>query len=757
MGDVHASFSARRPLLATVAAAALLGSTLIASPAAATQPVPPTNPEIRGTESLEPATDRFIVTFRDTAEISSTNRNQAYDAAAAALGAEATELFRTGAGASVITVDKDLSATEADALVASLSEAPAVEHVERDVLLAPASITPDDEFYNYQWNLWESVGGVNAPAAWEITEGENQVVAVIDTGITAHRDLTPAVLPGYDLISEPAMARDGDGRDPDPQDEGDWSDGSICDARNSTWHGTHVAGTVAATGNNGMGISGVAPAAKIVPVRVLGECGGYMSDIADGIIWAAGGELPGIPVNPNPANVINLSLGGRSPCSAYMQGAVDYANSRNAVVVVAAGNNNEPVANQQPANCENIIAVGATGPTGSRAYYSNYGAGIDIMAPGGVTTHSLYDGILSTLDMGLTVSEPEYEFYAFYQGTSMAAPHVAGAAALLLSMKPQWTPAQVEAHLKATARPLPNGCYPYCGPELLDMGAAVAVPLTAAPVPTISGNTTAGSTLTAVPGTWAPHPVTLTYAWFRGNTLVPQATGPEYALTAADVGRTIRVEVTGTKPGYSRSVRSSAPTAPVAVPFADVPVGTVFFDEMAWLAATGISTGWTEANGTRTYRPLQPVNRDVMAAFMYRLAGSPEFTAPPTSPFADVPTDHVFYKEITWLASTGISKGWTEAVGRPTYRPLQPVNRDVMAAFMYRLAGSPEFTAPRTSPFADVPTNHVFYKEITWLASTGISTGWNEPAGRPTYRPVRAVNRDVMAAFMYRFDAQFRP
>ncbi|GAB2713637.1 hypothetical protein GCM10027038_09780 [Arthrobacter bambusae] len=181
--------------------------------------------------------------------------------------------------------------------------------------------------------------------------------------------------------------------------------------------------------------------------------------------------------------------------------------------------------------------------------------------------------------------------------------------------------------------------------------------------------------------------------------------------------------------------------------FNDVGSDNQFFTEIRWLAKAGVSTGWAQDN---TYRPLQPVNRDAMAAFMYRLAGKPEFTPPATSPFADVATDNQFYKEITWLAAQGISTGWVEAGGTKTYRPLQPVNRDAMAAFMYRYAGKPAYSAPGTPQFFDVGVGSQFYAEISWLASAGVSTGYVDH----TYRPVQPVNRDAMAAFMYRFIAR---
>ncbi|MEV8139739.1 S-layer homology domain-containing protein, partial [Pseudarthrobacter oxydans] len=134
-------------------------------------------------------------------------------------------------------------------------------------------------------------------------------------------------------------------------------------------------------------------------------------------------------------------------------------------------------------------------------------------------------------------------------------------------------------------------------------------------------------------------------------------------------------------------------------------------------------------------------------------AGSPAYVPSATSPFTDIATNHAFYKEITWLAATGISNGWTEPDGTKTYRPTLAVSREAMAAFMYRLAGSPAYVPSATSPFTDIATNHAFYKEITWLAANGISNGWTEPDGTKTYRPTLAVSREAMAAFMYRLSA----
>jgi hypothetical protein len=201
----------------------------------------------------------------------------------------------------------------------------------------------------------------------------------------------------------------------------------------------------------------------------------------------------------------------------------------------------------------------------------------------------------------------------------------------------------------------------------------------------------------------------------------------------------------------SVQIETAAEVAPVPVSFRDVTSGTQFYSEISWLADRGISTGWVEGDGSRTYRPLSPVARDAMAAFLYRLDGKPAFDPPAISPFTDVDASNQFYKEITWLAARGISTGWTEPNGTRTFRPLQPVNRDAMAAFLYRYAGSPWYQSPSSSPFIDISTGNQFYQQITWLASRGISTGWDVGSGCRAFGPVQPVARDAMAAFMYRF------
>jgi serine protease len=271
-------------------------------------------------------------------------------------------------------------------------------------------------------------------------------------------------------------------------------------------------------------------------------------------------------------------------------------------------------------------------------------------------------------------------------------------------------------------------------------------------VPTIKGNLAVGSNLTAVPGTWSSEPDSLSYQWYRSGASISGAIDAGYKLVIADVGTSVTVRVTGVKAGYGTASSESAPVSVAAPqPFRDTSEGSAFSPEITWLATAGISQGWAEPDGTRTFRSAEPVNRDQMAAFLYRLAGSPDFVPPASSPFADIPTSHAFYREISWLAEQGISTGWWEADGTKTFRPGATVNRDQMAAFIYRHAGSPDYVPEAQSRFADISTEHGFYKEISWLAKNGISNGWAESDNSRTFRPGASILRDQMAAFMYRY------
>lgn len=374
----------------------------------------------------------------------------------------------------VMRVDQTLSAADAHSLMQEMVATGNIEYIEIDQMLQPFA-TPNDPQYSSQWHYFESAGGINAPTAWDKATGSGVVVAVLDTGYRPHSDLNANILQGYDMISNLSVANDGGGRDSDARDPGDAVSANECgythSARSSSWHGTHVAGTVAAVSNNGQGVAGVAYDAKVVPVRVLGKCGGLTSDIADGIIWASGGSVSGVPNNSNPADVINMSLGGQGACSSTTQNAINTARANGATIVIAAGNSNANSANFNPGNCSGIINVASVGRNGGRAYYSNYGSNIDVAAPGGAQSFANDpEGILSTYNSGSNT--PSSDSYAYSQGTSMAAPHVAGVAALIKQAKPSASPDEVESILKSTARSFPATCSS-CGSGIIDASAAV--------------------------------------------------------------------------------------------------------------------------------------------------------------------------------------------------------------------------------------------------------------------------------------------
>ncbi|MDP5035693.1 MAG: S8 family serine peptidase [Alishewanella sp.] len=376
----------------------------------------------------------------------------------------------------VFSAERRLSAAETETLLNQLSQDDDVELVEEDMLLQP-TLAPNDTQYANQWHYYENTGGIRAPAAWDKATGQGVVVAVLDTGYRPHVDLNANLLPGYDMISDAFIGNDGNARDSDARDPGDWTNVGECGGgqptsfRASSWHGTHVAGTVAAVSNNNTGVAGVAFNAKVVPVRVLGKCGGYTSDIADGIIWASGGSVSGVPANANPASVINMSLGGSGSCNSTTQSAINQARSRGTVIVVAAGNDNGNANNFNPGNCSGVVNVASTNRQGGRAYYSNTGSSVDVAAPGGAMSSSNDpSGVLSTYNSGSTT--PANDSYGYSQGTSMAAPHVAGIAALIKQAKPNATPDQIEDILKTSARSFPASCSG-CGVGLVDANAAV--------------------------------------------------------------------------------------------------------------------------------------------------------------------------------------------------------------------------------------------------------------------------------------------
>ncbi len=433
--------------------------------------------------------DRFIVTYRDSDRSAKQATASKLPEVSSRLAMGINPMRTLSTGADVIRTDRKLDAAQSKQLMVELMKDPNVLVVEVDRRMKPLFV-PNDPLYAQQWHYKNGPGGANLEPAWDITRGDGIVVGVIDTGITPHSEFAGQLVPGYDFIGDVDTAADGDGRDADANDPGDWHDGECSffgTPDDSSWHGTHVAGTIAALTDNGVGTAGVAPNAKILPLRALGKCGGFTSDVIDAITWGSGGAVAGLPANANPAEVLNMSLGGSGACSVAEQTAINAAVARGTTIVVAAGNSGGDAASQSPASCNNVIAVSAVGPTGNRASYSSYGPVVDVAAPGGSGAAPAADNVLSALNLGLTTQAAEG--YAWYAGTSMASPHVAGIVALIqsASSSPK-TPAEVKKIIENTAYAnggFPGGCsYALpCGTGIVDATAAVRVANGTDPLP----------------------------------------------------------------------------------------------------------------------------------------------------------------------------------------------------------------------------------------------------------------------------------
>ncbi len=592
----------KQNLRINVLAAAVLSLSVGASAYAAGLPV---KEPARQASTAQQGSERIIVKYR-TGTAAATDRSAKLAAVTSAvsrasLGATASRaaaaspqhLRRLGTGADVIRLQGKLSAAELQKVLKEIQADPSVQYAAVDVKLQradlrakeTAQLVPNDQYYaQYQWHLHSATGGVNAPAAWDVAQGEGVVVAVLDTGILPqHPDFAAGtLLEGYDFISDAETSRrPTDERVPGALDYGDWVEndnecyaGSL--AEDSSWHGTHVSGTVAEATNNGIGMAGLAYKAKVLPVRVLGKCGGYLSDIADAITWASGGTVAGVPANPNPAEVINMSLGGGGACDPAYQDAINGAVSRGTTVVVAAGNQASNASGYRPASCANVIAVGATRITGGIASYSNFGAAVDLSGPGGGGGVDGNPGgyVWQAGYNGLTTPTSGAYSYMGMGGTSMASPHVAAVAALVQGAlasagKDPLTPAQLETLLKQSARTFPvtiPAATPI-GSGIVDAKAAVdkaleepctvdcapdATPLTNRVA--VSGLSGAGGSETLYSFEAAAGKVVsfLTYGG-SGNVSLYVSAGEEPTATDFDAK--------SARPGNSETVRFTAPVA----------------------------------------------------------------------------------------------------------------------------------------------------------------------------------------------------
>ncbi len=412
----------------------------------------------------------------------------------AAVARRLPALRPVGRDQQLLSFERPLAGAEARALIQRLKARPDVDWVEVNTRERRLQ-TPTDPYFadgSQWWLQGKSGSNLNALAdrkrgaagfhtAWLQPGGTGSAtvpIAVLDTGISPHPDLDARVLPGYDFVSDIKFGNDGDGRDADPTDPGDWVslqdltdrhfDG--CGVASSSWHGTVIAGMVAAVTNNGEGAAAINWAGRVVPVRVAGKCGADKADIIDGMRWAAGLDVCRIsnlagacvelaPRNPNPVRIVNVSFGGDAACGADYQAAIDELKSLGVVVVAAAGNEHgHPT---RPASCRDVVGVIGLNRDGFKTHYSNFGAALTASGiatpsgddPGGPSPlwNALADnGILSTYVFGS--QGPTSTGYAYLWGTSFAAPQVSGAIGLMLSVNPALTWEQIVQGLQRSAR-----------------------------------------------------------------------------------------------------------------------------------------------------------------------------------------------------------------------------------------------------------------------------------------------------------------
>ncbi|HEY3515988.1 MAG TPA: S8 family serine peptidase [Gammaproteobacteria bacterium] len=423
------------------------------------------------------AEPRVIVKLRsEGAGASEFKPRNTLESAASRSGFKAKNTAALGARLHVLEVEPAAAGESIEATLARLNADPAVEYAELDRRRYLHAV-PDDPLYAQQWYLQApsvAPSATDAERAWDITAGSDDVVvAILDTGVLYdHPDLQGAgvggrLLPGYDFIASAAAANDGDGRDSDATDAGDWvtaQDAQTatfagCQATTSSWHGTRVAGIIGARSNNATGIAGTTWQPWLLPVRVVGKCGGRDSDILAAMLWAAGIHVDGVPDNPYPAKVLNISFGANGPCSQAYQDVIEQIAERGAVAIISAGNEGGPVAS--PANCRGVAAVAGLRHVGTKVGYSSLGRQVALSAPAGNcvnTTGACLYSIVTATNTGTTT--PTTHSYAdqlnFNVGTSFSAPIVSGIAALMASVNENLDSSRlIERLQEGAAKPFP--------------------------------------------------------------------------------------------------------------------------------------------------------------------------------------------------------------------------------------------------------------------------------------------------------------
>ena len=471
---MHSRFSDRW----VTAVLAVVAWTMVAMPVALAEYQPARSaPSSRGG-----ATDRVIVGFRTDTLADTAAMHAEISALSGRVDLPLRAVDRLGDGLAVVRLAMPATVSNVETALSSLRSDPQVAFAEPD-RRRYAHAVPNDPLYAGQWYLRAAqASALRAESAWDSSAGSaGIIVAVLDTGIRyEHPDLERAasggrLLPGYDFVSADSdgkftSANDGDGRDADASDPGDWvttSEAALpifddnCEAQDeSSWHGTRVAGLIGARSNNSAGIAGLTWRPWILPVRVLGKCGGYDSDILAGMRWAGGLGVTGVPANPNPARILNLSLGSEDRCPASYQAVIDELVRSGVVIVASAGNESGPVA--APASCQGVVSVVALRHAGTKVGFSSLGANATIGAPGGNCVNTganepcLYS-IDTTTNLGVTVpgAHGYTDQFNFNVGTSFSAPLVAGVAALMVSVNATLPSAEITERLRAGARAYP--------------------------------------------------------------------------------------------------------------------------------------------------------------------------------------------------------------------------------------------------------------------------------------------------------------
>ncbi len=660
-------------------------------------------------------TARVIVKFKaDSASLRLQAQSVAalHAARAQTLGQRQGLQLATGAAVSESAQVVLATGITSEALAQRLAADGDVEYAVPDRLVH-SHVAPNDPLYGDgvggngpavgQWYLRAPVGvvksSIDVEPAWNVTQGNPSiVVAVVDTGVRYdHPDLLTVaaggkLLPGYDMISDPQRANDGDGRDADASDPGNWVTAAEVNqvgglfyhctsldpatgmyvARNTFWHGTVVSSLIVALTNNGIGMAGVAPNLRVLPVRVLGKCGfGTGSDIVAGMRWAAGLSVPGTPPNPTPARVINMSLGGEGACDAAYQEAVNEILALGIVIVASAGNDNGRAV-AHPANCAGVIGVAGLRHVGTKVSGSSLGPEVAISAPFGNCVNTapgspcLYP-ILGATDSGTTVPVgPTYtDSFNVSTGTSFSAPLVAGVAALILSVQPALTPQQVRVVLQSTARQFPttsdSAGVPQCtAPQFdasanpIDQGECICTIDTCG-----AGMLNAGAALTALAsgaaassvqaqGLWWNAPASSESGWGinfaqQGNTIF--ATWFTYDLT----GKAWWLSMTANKTGSSPDTYTGQLIATSGPPFSAVPFNPV------QVSRTVVG------NATLTF---SDVNR---GSFNYTVSGTQQTKSITRQAFGPVPAcsygsaPNFFaatnYQDLWWVPA-GAESGW---------------------------------------------------------------------------------------------------